>query len=98
MRYENIDDTGRIVRCRKNHRCEWCNTLIRKGDNAVVRKYKSDGEFISAHQHLECFEALKKSIVNGECGFYENSFYPGEAKKGKTIRESDFTGKHKCTE
>lgn len=84
--YEKIDDDGRIVKCRKNHQCEWCGILIQKGENAVIRTYLFDGDFNSAHQHPECYEAMKESfrlrLVDSD-----GSFNGCEQKRGALIGE-----------
>ena len=51
MSYEEIDDTGRLVICRKPVPCEWCNGWIESGETAVVRVYIFDDDFHNARQH-----------------------------------------------
>lgn len=60
MSYHPIDDTGRIVTLRSEQRCEWCGERLNPGYRAVKRVYKWDGDFVSAHMHLGCFEAMKR--------------------------------------
>lgn len=79
--YENIDDSGRIVKCRKKHSCEWCGISIQKGENAVSRTYKFDGDFTSSHMHPECFKALNDSLPD----MWDGSFNAYEQQRGKTI-------------
>lgn len=92
MSYENIDDNGRTVKCRKKHRCEWCGEFISKGETAVVRVYKFDDVFNDARMHPECWNALQRAFHNSELG-YDNSFDCGDAMRGKTMRESESTQK-----
>jgi hypothetical protein len=81
MSYRELDDNGREVKCRKPHKCEWCNESIKIGEKAAVRKYIYDGEFHSAHQHPECYKALSES----DCG---DGFVQGEQHRGWTLDES----------
>ena len=83
--YENIDDNGRIVTCRKPHRCEWCDGLIAINEKAVVRKYKFGGDFNSSHMHPECYKAMERSFSKGLAEF-DGSFWP-EQGRGKEIGE-----------
>lgn len=78
--YEEIDDTGRVVKCRKRYQCEWCNGWIEVGEQAVVRIYKWDGEFQNARQHPECYKALEQSMAGGL--MWDNEFEPGNQSRG----------------
>lgn len=86
MSYENIDDCGRIVRCQKPHKCEWCGTWIWKGQKAVTRTYKFAGEFNSSHLHPECYIALSESAALSLLD-YDNSFDWGEQERGYLVGE-----------
>jgi len=73
--YEEIDD-GRTITARKDHRCEWCGEVIRKGESCIKRTYKWEDEFWDNRQHPECFEAMKR------CPFADEGFCPGENPRG----------------
>lgn len=79
--YENIDDYWRVVTCRKDHHCEWCPEPIAKGEKAVVRRYKWDGEFVNSHMHPECREALSASVQQNLM-YEDGAFDCGEQKRG----------------
>ncbi len=49
------------VTTRKKHCCEWCGQAIEKGEKAQYRAYVFDGDFNSAWQHPDCFEAMCES-------------------------------------
>ncbi len=82
--YENINDNGKIVKCRKDHQCEWCGIIIQKGGKAVIRIYKFDGDFNSSHQHLECYEAMVESFSLGLAEF-DGSFEECGQNQGALI-------------
>ena len=84
--YEEIDDSGRSVKCRKDHRCEWCNELIHKGENAIIRVYKWDGVLNNERQHFDCYEAMNESI--DEC-YLDEGFRQGEQARGKSIGQME---------
>lgn len=97
--YENIDDNGRIVVCRRKHTCEWCGETILPRERAVRRVYKFDGIFNSAYQHLGCFSALNQSLPD----MWDGSFDAYEQKQDYTITGKkvelpccDSPGKDKC--
>ena len=80
MKYEAIDDDGRVVRCRKTTDCEWCNEPIAAGTMAVVRVYNFDGAFNSARMHQECFAAAKAWHAGNPDGDWD----AGEFGRGTT--------------
>jgi len=94
MSYEQIDDTGRKIKCRKRAQCEWCNGWIESGETAVVRVYIFDDDFHNARQHPECYEALQKSMCDGLMPDCE--FEPGEQGRGCLVGEgvTDDAGTH----
>ena len=57
------------VRCRKDHRCDWCGEIINKGDLAQSRAGIHFGEFYSGHQHPECHKAMFVGDLDGENGY-----------------------------
>ena len=79
--YENIDDNGRIVKCRKKHDCEWCGITIQKGERAVTRVYKFGGDLQCSRMHPECFDALNRSLSD----MWDGSFEAYEQLRGKVI-------------
>lgn len=87
MSYENIDDSGRIIRTRKTFSCEWCCGTINPRDYAVIRVYKWHGELNNGRQHPECYTAMNESIMNDELDD-DNGFVSGDAYRGQTIFES----------
>lgn len=74
----------KIVVCRKDHKCEWCNGDINSGEEAVSRAYIWEGDFISGHQHPECFGAMELSSEDID----EWGFEQGSLDRGKTYAES----------
>lgn len=76
------------IKCRCAHPCEWCNEWVQKGEEAIYRSYVWEGEFNSAWQHLECFDAMEKS--SGEIQY--EGFEQGTLDRGKTFAES--SGNH----
>jgi hypothetical protein len=49
--------TDKELVCRLSHHCVWCGEPLVKGDRARFLSGKMDGEFQSAHYHIECYEA-----------------------------------------
>ena len=53
------------VKCRKQHRCNWCGEPIFKGRQAVVNEYKDQNdEFKRDRLHPNCHTALLDSNVD----------------------------------
>ena len=77
-------ETG--IRCtRKPHRCNWCNRLIPKGDQAVNWASHWEGDFCSGHFHPECSKAAAEvSRKDGEVEF------TGDYARGRTDERHDF--------
>jgi len=50
-----------IKATRKEHYCEWCPENIAVGQPAIYRAYIFGGDFIHAHMHPECHEAMIRS-------------------------------------
>ena len=85
MDFEQIDDSGRQIKCRKRRRCEWCSEWIESGETAVIRVYRWAGDFHNSRQHPECFEALQKSMRDGLMPDCE--FEPGDQGRGCLVGE-----------
>jgi hypothetical protein len=77
------DLTNKTVKCRKEHKCEWCAEKILSNESALYRTYLFDGEFNSEHFHPECYEALQNSDLG-----YDNVFYPMTQKRGEVYDEN----------
>jgi hypothetical protein len=45
---------GKTVKCRKDHRCEWCGEKIPAGDQAFYYAGLWDGDWQSWYMHPEC--------------------------------------------
>jgi hypothetical protein len=71
----------KVVKCRKDHCCEWCGEDIEKGTEAKNRTYKFEGELNHAWMHLECFKAMEESDYDTVA----DGWYPGDNQRGKTI-------------
>lgn len=85
MSYRSIRE--KVVKTRKDHACEWCDTKIDKGTKAHYRAYTLDDDFKAGYMHVECEQAMvRESGVDGG-GITEWS--PGDFKRGKTAGESD---------
>uniref|UniRef100_A0A6M3K8A4 PARP-type domain-containing protein n=1 Tax=viral metagenome TaxID=1070528 RepID=A0A6M3K8A4_9ZZZZ len=82
--YENIDDNGRIVKCRKKQQCEWCGIIIQKEEKAIIRVYKFEGDFNSSYQHPECYEAMRESFKQNLVDS-DGSFNSCEQSRGALI-------------
>ena len=50
--YEHLETKNVIAR--KEHKCDWCEKLISKGEEYERQKFKYDGEFFEWHTHLAC--------------------------------------------
>ncbi|MFB2350919.1 hypothetical protein ACETUS_27410 [Priestia megaterium] len=74
---------GKVVTCRKPHRCIWCGESIEKWEKAAYRRYISDGEFVQDYWHMECYIAMMRSEDTMDEGF--DAF---EQKRGKILEES----------
>lgn len=57
------------VKCRKEHKCGWCNEHIYPKETAWYRVFIFDGDFVCEHQHLECKEALERSLIYNDEGY-----------------------------
>jgi hypothetical protein len=77
-----IELTSKDVKCRKEHRCEWCGEVIINGSAAHYRSGRHDGRFISEYYHPECWAALLKSDLG-----YDDEFMPMDQERGKTFEE-----------
>lgn len=76
---------GKVVTCRKPHRCIWCGEMIEKGETAAYRRYISEDEcFGQDYWHMECYIAMMRSEDP-----LDEGFYPFEQERGKTLEESD---------
>lgn len=80
MSYSHI--RNKIVICRKDHVCEWCGQKLHKKEEAMNRVYVFEGSFNNCYQHLECYEAMNKSIFNYPG---EDSFDFGDQQRGIAI-------------
>ncbi len=72
----------KIVKVRKQRRCEWCGERIEEGEQARYRAYRFDGEFQTGYQHLECYAAMCQS------DFDDWGFEQCQQLRGKTLEES----------
>lgn len=50
--YEHLETKNVIAR--KQHKCDWCERVIEKGEEYERQKFKYDGEFCEWHAHLAC--------------------------------------------
>ena len=50
--------SSKVVKCRKPHRCSWCDEIIPAGEQAVSRTYVWQGDFQYDHMHPECTAAM----------------------------------------
>jgi hypothetical protein len=50
--YEHLEMKNVIAR--KQHKCDWCEKPINKGEEYERQKFKYDGEFCEWHAHLAC--------------------------------------------
>ena len=81
MSYEEIQE-DKEVECRKPHWSGWCGERIEKGEKAISRKYKFNGELQNEHQHTECHGAMIKSS-----GDIDDGYECGQFMRGKTVQE-----------
>ena len=62
---------GKVVTCRKPHRCIWCGEMIEKGETAAYRRYISEDEcFGQDYWHMECYIAMMRSDLEPD-GYFE---------------------------
>ena len=52
MMYQNLSRKDRIAR--KEHRCDWCNETINKGEKYYYETFIYDGEMCDWKSHLSC--------------------------------------------
>ena len=50
--------TNKDVVARKEHRCDWCNLKINKGEKYNYQTFIVDGEFCDWHSHLACVRVV----------------------------------------
>ena len=50
--YENLGTT--IRKARKNHKCDWCEKVIQKGEQYEYQKFVYDGDMCDWKAHLAC--------------------------------------------
>lgn len=50
--YEHLETKNVIAR--KQHKCDWCERVIEKGEEHERQKFKYDGELCEWHSHLAC--------------------------------------------
>lgn len=77
MSYDELQ--AKDVKPRKPHRCEWCATIIEKGERCFYRAYVWQGDFNSGYMHFDCKEAMQKS----DRYVLEEGWQPGEFKRGE---------------
>lgn len=78
----SVELTNKIVKCRKEHACDWCGEPIRIGEQARYRTGIFEDHFYSGHQHFECYNGMIRS------DFYDDGYEPMEQLRGKTLEES----------
>jgi len=79
--YEELK--SKDVRCRKPHRCEWCDERINAGEPAHYRAYKFEGDFMYGHSHPECWEAMGE-LLSSPYWNAEDTWTPGDWLRGST--------------
>lgn len=79
----SIELTHKIVKCRKEHRCDWCGETINTGDHAHYRTGIFEDSFYSGHQHPECYDAMMRSDFG-----WDEGYSPMDQVRGKTLDES----------
>jgi len=52
--------TNKNVKCRKNYRCDYCGTLIKKGDQSIYSTFIDCGDFHNSRLHIICNKAAIK--------------------------------------
>jgi hypothetical protein len=79
-----VSDFGeiRIVKTRKDRRCEWCGEDIPKGSTVPYFGGMWDGDWQSWHMHPECREAstLDRSYMEDGFSPYEHARGSQESK------------------
>lgn len=60
---------GKTVKCRIEHRCEWCGEKIPAGDQAYYYSGVWEGDWQSWYMHPECEKACTKEPYYWEDGF-----------------------------
>lgn len=79
MSYSEISSSH--PKARKEHRCEWCNQKILKGEKHFHRSYRFEGNFNNGRMHLECELAMDKS----DHGDLQDGWIPGDPNRGETL-------------
>lgn len=70
-----------VKKAQRPHQCEWCGENIPKHSSYIKRAYVFDGEFNSAHQHIECHKAMSgMSYSDLQEGFGYGDFMRGSTR------------------
>ena len=75
--------SARIVKSKKDRRCEWCGEKIEKLSMHVYVAAKWEGDFVIHRKHLECEEAFSRE----DRKTLDEGWEAGEHDRGKTFAE-----------
>lgn len=70
--------TCKVVKGKKEYRCEWCNENIATEEMHNYRSYIYEGQFSEGRMHPECWTAMSRAPA------YElvDGWMPGDYKRG----------------
>ncbi len=73
-----------VTKTKIDHRCEWCDQLIKAGEKAQYRSYVYYGEMHSAWKHPECAKACAIVAHEERLSFIPFEWNPGDYERGGT--------------
>ena len=78
--YQSLEHKNVIAR--KEHTCDWCGNVIKKGEEYWRQKYIYDGDFYEWHSHLACSRIVSAiwDYCDPDEGMDEDQFQEGCAE------------------